>query len=37
MKIPIITLTRALAVTMNDALKRINELDGLNKKALRDE
>ena len=37
MKIPTITLKRALEVTMKDAVKRINELDGLNKKALREE
>tara|TARA_Y100000766_G_C18524420_1_gene420514 strand:- start:312 stop:509 length:198 start_codon:yes stop_codon:yes gene_type:complete len=37
MKIPTISLKKALEVTMNDAVKRINELDGLNKKALRDE
>jgi hypothetical protein len=37
MKIPTISLKRALEVTMNDAVKRINELDGLNEKALRDE
>ena len=29
MKIPTISLKRALEVTMNDAVKRINELDGL--------
>ena len=37
MKIPTISLKRALEVTMKDALKRINELDGLNEKALREE
>ena len=37
MKIPTISLKRVLEVTMNDAVKRINELDGLNEKALRDE
>ena len=37
MKIPTISLKRTLEVTMNDAVKRINELDGLNEKALRDE
>ena len=37
MKIPTISLKKALEVTMNDAVKRINELDGLNQKALRDE
>ena len=37
MKIPTISLKRSLEVTMKDAVKRINELDGLNKKALREE
>ena len=37
MKIPTISLKRALEVTMNDAVKRINELNGLNEKALREE
>ena len=37
MKIPTISLKKTLKVTMNDAVKRINELDGLNKKALREE
>ena len=37
MKIPTISLKRTLEVTMNDAVKRINELDGQNKKALREE
>ena len=37
MKIPTISLKRALEVTMKDTVKRINELDGLNKKALREE
>ena len=37
MKIPTISLKRTLEVTMNDTVKRINELDGLNKKALREE
>ena len=37
MKIPTISLKRTLEVTMNDAAKRINELDGLNEKALREE
>ena len=37
MKIPTISLKRALEVTMNDAVKRINELDGLNEKALIEE
>ena len=37
MKIPTISLKRVLEVTMKDAVKRINELDGLNEKALREE
>ena len=37
MKIPTISLKRTLEVTMNDTVKRINELDGPNKKALRQE
>ena len=37
MKTPTISLKRALEVTMKDAVKRINELDGLNEKALREE
>ena len=37
MKIPTISLKRALEVTMKDTVKRINELDGLNEKALREE
>jgi len=37
MKIPTISFNRALEVTMNVAVKRINELDGLNEKALTDE
>ena len=37
MKIPTISLKRSLEVTMKDAVKRINELDGLNEKALREE
>ena len=37
MKIPTISLKRALEVTMKDAVKRIDELDGLNEKALREE
>ncbi|ABM75942.1 Hypothetical protein NATL1_13841 [Prochlorococcus marinus str. NATL1A] len=37
MKIPTISLKRALEVTMKDAVKRINELDGQNEKALREE
>ena len=37
MKLPIISLKRTLEVTMNDALKRLIELDGLDKKALTEE
>ena len=37
MKIPIISLRRTLEVTMDDTLNRLNQLHGLNKKALRDE
>tara|TARA_Y100001968_G_C19376265_1_gene727821 strand:+ start:154 stop:351 length:198 start_codon:yes stop_codon:yes gene_type:complete len=37
MKIPTIRLRRTLEVTMNDAKKRIEELDGLDKKALKEE
>ena len=37
MKIPIISLKRTLEVTMNDASKRLMELDGLDKKALTEE
>ena len=37
MKIPTISLKRTLEVTMNDAVKRLKELDGLDKKALREE
>ena len=37
MKIPTISLKRTLEVTMNDASKRIMELDGLDKKALKEE
>ena len=37
MKTPTISLKRTLEVTMNDAVKRINKLDGLNEKALREE
>ena len=37
MKIPTISLKRALEVTMKDVVKRINKLDGLNEKALREE
>tara|TARA_B100000614_G_C14428957_1_gene445248 strand:+ start:402 stop:599 length:198 start_codon:yes stop_codon:yes gene_type:complete len=34
MKIPTISLKKTLEVTINDALKRLTELDGLDKKAL---
>ena len=37
MKIPTISLKRTLEVTMNDASKRLIELDGLDKKALTEE
>ena len=37
MKIPTISLKRTLEVTMNDAVKRLNKLDGLDKKALKEE
>ena len=37
MNIPTISLKRTLEVTMNDALKRLRELDGLDKKALQEE
>ena len=37
MKIPTISLKRTLEVTMNDTLKRLMELDGLDKKALKEE
>ena len=37
MKIPTISLKRTLDVTMNDASKRLEELDGLDKKALKEE
>ena len=37
MKIPTISLKRTLEVTMNDALNRLMELDGLDKKALTEE
>ena len=37
MNIPTISLKRTLEVTMNDALKRLMELDGLDKKALTEE
>ena len=35
MKLPTISLKRTLEVTMNDASKRLMELDGLDKKALK--
>ena len=37
MKIPTITLKRTLEVTMNDAIKRLDKLDGFEKKALTEE
>ena len=37
MKSPTISLKRNLEVTMNDASKRLMELDGLDKKALKEE
>ena len=37
MKIPTISLKRTLEVTMNDASKRLMVLDGLDKKALKEE
>ena len=37
MKTPTISLKRTLEVTMNDASKRLMELDGLDKKALKEE
>ena len=37
MKLPSISLKRTLEVTMNDALKKLMELDGLDKKALTEE
>ena len=37
MKLPTISLERTLEVTMNDASKRLMELDGLDKKALTEE
>ena len=37
MNFPSISLKKTLEVTMNDALKRLTELDGLNKKALMEE
>ena len=37
MKIPTISLKRTLKVTMNNASRRLMELDGLDKKALTEE
>ena len=37
MKLPTISLKRTLEVTMNDASKRLMELDGLDKKTLTEE
>ncbi len=37
MNIPTISLKRTLEVTMNDAVMRLKKLDGLDKKALREE
>ncbi len=37
MKSPTISLKRTLEVTMNDASKRLMELNGLDKKALKEE
>ena len=37
MKFPTISLKRTLEVTMNDAVMRLKELDGLDKKALIEE
>ena len=37
MKIPTIRLRKTLEVTMNDTSKRLIELDGLDKKALKEE
>ena len=37
MKTPTISLKRTLEVTMNDTSKRLMELDGLDKKALKEE
>ena len=37
MKLPTISLKRTLEITMNDTLKRLMELDGLDKKALKEE
>ena len=37
MKLPTISLKRTLEVTMNDASKRLMELEGLDQKALKEE
>ena len=37
MNIPTISLKKTLEVTMNDAVKRLKQLNGLDKKALREE
>ena len=37
MKIPVIRLKKSLNVTMKDTYRRLNEIDGLDKKALKDE
>ena len=37
MKIPTISLKKTLEVTMKDAVKRLDELDGFDKKALTEE
>ena len=37
MKLPTISLKRTLELTMKDASKRLMELDGLDKKALKEE
>ena len=37
MNIPTISLKRTLELTMNDASKRLKELNGLDKKALKEE
>ena len=37
MKIPVIRLKKSLNVKMKDTYKRLNEIDGLDKKALKEE
>ena len=37
MKIPTISLKKTLEVTMNDTLNRLKKINGLDKKALKDE